>query len=283
MSRQMIGKNSASLGLPSRTLLSIATVLMSSAIAPSASLAFSFAGSISSFNLNNFSHQADSTLTSTIANSFTFANIGSSSNAISQADAIFMNPPGGGSFAGNLAVTTASGQGSEFEAIAEAEAKVVGNFLIEESQTFSFDFSGALQLDTSIDHPNFERAKASGDIILLLVDSTDAENIIFLDYFNLSGNLATVGSNDFLIQNQTSNFQLNTFTEHTSFGGLQELAFGEVAGYFEKSFDSPTQLTLVEVKANLVAVKTPEPMNGLVAIVGLAGFAVRRHKQKSMK
>jgi len=111
-SRQTLSKNSVALGLPSRVLFGIATLLISPAIAPEESLAFSWADSTAMFNFNNFSHQANSAFTETITDSFTWADIGSYSNALSQGNAVFINPPNSESLAVNSAVSMAWGVGT---------------------------------------------------------------------------------------------------------------------------------------------------------------------------
>lgn len=53
-------------------------------------------------------------------------------------------------------------------------AEVIGyNFLIGDGETFSFDFQGFLDLETSIDELQTESASAAGTLSLELYDSTN--------------------------------------------------------------------------------------------------------------
>jgi hypothetical protein len=108
-----------------------------------------------------------------------------------------------------------------------------------------------------------------------------------LDYFTLSGNLATMSSNDSLNYEISNNFTLNSskIALETSFGEQKETAKASTQGIFSRNFDVLTNLTLVEAKtnqaevnANRGSVSVPEPSNilGLLLCVTGMGYRITR-------
>lgn len=169
-------------------------------------------------------------------------------------------------YAYNESLSTAYGNGNSYLGLARSAAGIIGyNFVVGSGETFSFDFTGLLNLETSIDNPSFESASASGNVSFQLYDSISHS---LIDFFSVGGNLDTVGNNDFLGYGKSSSINLNTQGTSfvNSFGGIQESAKASFKGNYSRTFDRLTYLTLVEVKTNQVSVKAPEPSTTLALL-----------------
>ncbi|AOY78563.1 hypothetical protein BJP36_00375 [Moorena producens JHB] len=250
-----------------KKLLLLATVT-GSVLAAAPSLAATFALSKGSFDLRNFS--TDPLEVVTLAEADTFV-ISSGGEVIAEANAestFTPDSPDPLKRARNKSLSTAEGEGSNYRGVAESFAGLIGyNFFVDAGETFSFDFNGFLDLITLIDNPPAESASAEGTVTLELYHSNDLSTPI--DFFTLSGNLETLGYDDFLVSAHSDNvFADNDFTK--LFGGTEEFALADVQGYYERTFETATYLTLVEAKTNKVTVKAPEASN----LLGLLFFGL---------
>lgn len=267
------------LRLTNHLLCFITPILSGSVLTTLPSLAATLASSEATVNIGHFSHNPWEVRTLTDANTFTLAP--SSGSVTAQADAnatANFDPndlPEGFS---NFSLSRTSGQGSTYLGQAQSLAAVIGyDFLVEKGETFYFDFDAFLNLETSIDKPQFEAASAAGELSFELRDSTNGS---VLDYFALAGNLTTPGVSDFIDFEKSTNITFNptkTFL-NKSFGGTQEVANASVNGRFSRSFNSLTYLTLVEVKTNEATVKAPESSSIIAllffCLIGV-GYGVR--------
>ncbi|NEO08203.1 MAG: hypothetical protein F6K51_22625 [Moorea sp. SIO3I8] len=249
-----------------KKLLLFATVT-GSVLAAAPSLAATFALSKGSFDFN-FSTDPLEVVTLTEADTFV---ISSGGDVIAEANAVStFNPdsPNPLKRARNKSLSTAEGEGSNYRGVAESFAGLIGyNFFVDAGETFSFDFNGFLDLITMIDNPPAESASAEGTVVFELYDSNDLSTPI--DFFALSGNLETLGYDDFLVSAHSDNvFAYNDFTK--LFGGTEEFALADVQGYYERTFETATYLTLVEAKTNKAIVKAPESSN----LLGLLFFGL---------
>ncbi|NES84340.1 MAG: hypothetical protein F6K10_24640 [Moorea sp. SIO2B7] len=239
-----------------------------SVLAAAPSLAATFALSKGSFDFRNFSTDPLEVVTMSEADTFVISTGG---EVIVEANAESnFNPdsPDPLQRARNKSLSTAEGEGSNYRGIAESFAGLIGyNFFVDAGETFSFDFNGFLDLITMIDNPPAESASAEGTVVFELYDTNDLSTPI--DFFALSGNLETLGYDDFLVSAHSDNvFAYNDFTK--LFGGTEEFALADVQGYYERTFETATYLTLVEVKTNKVTVKAPESSN----LLGLLFFGL---------
>lgn len=266
--------------LAKRGLLAIAPFIATSAIATSPALGATFAFSEASALLDDFSHRPHSTHTFAGTNALTIAGLGSSVTALGQANAILANSPTQEPFAGNFSSSLALGEGHDYRGLAQSEARIVGNFFVEENQSFSFDFYGFLNMATAIDNPIGESATATGNIFLGLFDSTNLESVTLLDYLSLSGHLATAADTDFL-NYENSDAIAADYSSKTAFGGTEEFASVSVNGSLQRYFSSRTHLTLIEFKATQVAVKAPEPGFTLGFIALGIGVVLKSKNKKS--
>lgn len=247
----------------------------------SPSLAATLGNSEAIVQIGNFSHDPSEVLilAETYANT-----VASNSLVTAEAvnDLIVVDTP---FYTDNSSSSTTNGDGSQYFGLAESRAAIVGyNFLVNSGETFSFDFNAALNLATSIDNPEFEAAKATSDISLKLYETSNQDNWICLDWFTLSGNLATMGNNDFLNYKNSNGFTLNLSETDlgTSFRKQQERAQASTGGIFSRTFDVLTNLTLVEVKTSRAevnaqegSVSVPEPSSILGLLLCIIGMGYR--------
>jgi len=141
---------------------------------------------------------------------------------------------------------------------AQSEVTLQGVFDIEAGSNFSFDFFGNLALETSIDNPFQESARASGDVLFALIDTSNNQT---LDFFSLEGNVNTPGDNDFIVYNKSENvfLQDNVTITDFDFGGNEEFAEAIIFGSYKRYFATDTTLALVEVKRTKAVASVPEP------------------------
>lgn len=131
---------------------------LSIGIAPSS--AAIIAGSAAEVSMDNFSHRPTDTGTFTNTSTKAITNEGiviSEANA----NAVFVSNCQQ-LFAANLSESTVKGDGSEYSGLAQSQAAVVGDFSIDAKETFSFTVQAILNLFTSVDNRQSERASAKG-------------------------------------------------------------------------------------------------------------------------
>ncbi|MEG4408758.1 PEP-CTERM sorting domain-containing protein [Microcoleus sp. MON2_D5] len=252
-------------------------------IAPSS--AAIIAGSAAEVTIDDFSHRPTGTGTFTNTNTETRATRGfviSKANA----DAAFISNCHE-LLAANLSQSGVIGTGNNYSGLAKSQAAVIGDFSIKAKETFSFTVQTILHLLTSVTNPQSERASATGSISFALIDTVSN---ILLDSFqfgiglhsfkapelslsyNLAGNFNPTQINfAFLAQGNTTSLSLYT------------------SGVYSRTFDSTTNLKLVEVKNNIAGaqaqpVPQAEPVPEPTTILGTAmffGFLTKRRKLKN--
>jgi len=255
----------------------LATPLVTSlsvGIAPSS--AATIAGSAAEVAIDNFSHTPTYTGTSTNTNTQAIANSGA---VISQANAeAFFISNCHELLAANLSQSEVIGSGNNYSGLAQSQAAVIGDFFIDAEETFSFTFQTFLALLTSVDNPQSERARANGSISFWVINTVTN---ILLDSFQFAIGL-----------DSSSGFYANAFVSNSfkptqiNFNFLaQESAATSLlyaSGVYSRTFNSPTNLTLVEVKNNIAkteAVPEPSTVLGTAIFLGLF-FSSSKHKKK---
>lgn len=166
-----------------------------------------------------------------------------------------------------------------------SEASVVGDFLVDGSRdtpvAFSFDFLASLSTFGQVDSSVTEQASASASVVWALVERSNAQTSI-LDAFSLSAAVDTASDRDFLSLETTPNVDLSAALPllANSFGGSSESAAAVVSGRYQRRFDEPRSLQLVEVKqGHASATAVPEPST-ILASVGLGLAILRRAQQR---
>lgn len=241
--------------------------------APSQAATFAYSGG--DFNFTNINQTPLGIGTQTNTDTLAIGN-GGNVDTFAQAGAVFLVSPPKASTSG---LSVALGENKDYLGEAESQSKVIGNFVVEANTPFSFDFTANLDLETSIDNPPAENARAAGDISFKLIDTTD-ESV--LDFFSLTGNLATQGDNDFIAYQKSDNVTVRELAVPASeFGGNQEYATASIGGSLQRSFTNKTNLALVQVKSNRTRVTAPEPSSILAllccgSVIGLIANTKRK-------
>ncbi|MBD0261537.1 MAG: hypothetical protein ICV78_02135 [Tolypothrix sp. Co-bin9] len=256
-------------------VLFVTPLLASSALVTAPSQAATFAYSEGNFNFTNINKTPLTFGTYTDTNTIAIANGGMVDTlALAKANFLALSPK-----ASTSSLSLAWGEGRDYLAQAESEARVIGKFVIDANTPFSFNFTTDLNLETSIDNPRAESARAAGDTYFALID-TDNESI--LDFFSLMGNLNTLGDNDFIEFQKSDNVTLNNPVITSNFGGIQESATASIQGFLQRSFANKTNLALVEVKRNQATVKVPEPSINLALLLGFGVIAFARKAKRKV-
>lgn len=253
--------------------IQLTTPLIAISVLASPSQAATLALSNGALEFTNFTQSPLNIGTQTNTNTLTVAKNGIV-QAQAIADALFISAP---PEATDVSLSQAWGEGRDYLGLAQSEASVIGDFVVDADTPFSFNFQAALNLKTSIDNPPHENARAGGDISFVLFDKT---NQSVLDFFSLEGNLTTPGDNDFVALQKSDNIALSVPSLDSEFGGNQEFATALVKGSLQRSFAQKTDLTLIEVKTNQARVQAPEPSTTLALLLscGAIGIAAIRRR-----
>jgi hypothetical protein len=242
----------------------------------SPSYATTFALSEGKFKFVDFNQIPEDVFTNTNTNTVAVdSNGNATTNANANAEAIFNTVAFEASKASNLSRSTALGAGKNYLGLAESVADLKGIFKIAENTTFSFEFTADLNLETSIDNPGVESAKANGNIFLGLFDAD--KNTLF-DSFYLGAGLNTPSDVDFLNFDISKNFSIKNSVTAISTGSKKESARASIEGFFKRTFTKKTNLALVEFKKNETRVSVPEASSfiALLFYSGIASISLKR-------
>ncbi|NJP10807.1 MAG: PEP-CTERM sorting domain-containing protein [Leptolyngbyaceae cyanobacterium RU_5_1] len=253
--------------------LLIAPLITSSAIvlSPNQANAATLALSENHIEFSGFNFSPESTGTFTNTNATVVSNsefVRADANALAF---LSSNPPRGESFS----IAQVLGDGAEYAGLATGEASLVGQFSVQNQ--FSFNFKALLNLKTFVDDSATETARAGGELFFALFADNDLGNPI--DVFSVRGFLDTPGNQDNFGLNVGSNVSLSQ-NLNGSFGGNTESIFALFQGSYQRAFDAPKQLTLVQGQfssASTAAVPEPTTIVG-VLLTGVAGMALKRKK-----
>ncbi|MBA3920957.1 MAG: hypothetical protein H0X31_04280 [Nostocaceae cyanobacterium] len=247
---------------PWRFLLFFTPLITSSAFFTSSSQAATLAFSDSNLEFTNFSQSPVRVQTSADTNAITIAKSGMV-DAIANATANFLVAP---PTASNSSLSIAFGEGQDYLGQAESQAIVIGDFLVDPDKTFSFDFTTDLSLQTALDNPTEEKARATGNTFFVLLDTNNKDKESIIDFFDLMGNIMTPSNGNFIAEQQSENITLSDKSIKSNFGGNQESATAQVSGSLKRYFTNQTNLSLVEIKRNRAIVVTPEPSSNIALL-----------------
>lgn len=229
------------------------------------------AGSEAKVTIGNFSHRPneDGTFTSTYTE--TTANSGS---VISQANAeAFVISNVRVLLAADLSQSKVQGDGSNYSGLAQSQAIVIGDFDIDAEETFSFNFQTVLKLLTVVDNRQFERASARGSISFGLINTVTSS---LLDSFQLASGLDS-SSGLYLDLSASNSFNPTAINLNFLPEGSAVKSLLYTSGVYSRTFDSATNLRLVEVNNNIAeAEAVPEPSTLLGTAILLGLFVSRR-------
>ncbi|PSB30521.1 hypothetical protein C7B82_08720 [Stenomitos frigidus ULC18] len=204
------------------------------------------------------------------------------------ADALFLTDAlnQSSSRASGSSSSVVSGSGNSYFGFAQSIAQVVGySFQIGHGETFSFDFTNSLNLQTAIDQPGIETATAIGTIGLGLFDAADPNNLTLLDFLTIAGSLGTPGNSNALTVDQSAGITFSTRQTalNSALDGKQASASASVQGSLSHFFANPTSLLLVEYGSNQAAAAVPEPSNVLASLVCLGLLGLRFWRKPKLK
>lgn len=239
--------------------------------------AASIAFSQISTQLDNFSHQPNTTQTFTDTTTNAIALTNSSSSSIAQAEANFFVEP---TLTVGEILSVATGEGSNYFSSAQSEAQIVGDFAVESGDIFSFEFSAAINSLTLVDNLSAnESATAAGELSFLLVDTLNP-NLVY-DSFLLTFNSSLPDASNLLNVQTSENFLLASSSLSSSSELTKNVSNAVLQGSFSYQFDNSTNVSLVQNKINKgsVAVPEPEALLGSLFFVGLIAMKYRNRKQ----
>ena len=287
------------LGFTQRFFLLVTPLIATSSLVTSPTQAATLSLSQGEFSLKNFTLEPEVTATVNNANTSTIAKDGEVSATNNAKIDFLLEPPK----VINKSLSQAFGQNKNYLGLANAEGKVLGNFFVDAGDSFSVDFTAFLYLETSIDKPAAENARASADISFLLFDTTDITdpNLLDdffdqllsdatpnikktpLDFFYLNANLNSFKDNDFITSKKSEYFTLSKQDTQFNFGGNAEFATALFTGSLKRSFANPTNLTFIQVRRSQVKVSVPEPStsSALLFLCALVAVATKAKLKKT--
>lgn len=247
------------LKLAQRLFLCITPLVAGSLVATLPSSAATLSYSEGNTKYSNFSHNPLSVWTENSPNT-----VGSTNNGQvvtkSETEATFNLEASSPSTtrASSRAVSTVEGNSNnDYAETAKSSTNLFGyQFEVGAGETFSFNFSGFLSLNTSVDYEP-EAASAFGLIGFQLFDGNDMENP--LGFLTITGNLNSLDNSDFLDVYKSSDITFNpTETNYTAnFGGNKETANTQFTGQFSRLFERATTLVMREFKSNSAGASCP--------------------------
>lgn len=258
-------------------LLGATSIVTSCTLAIAPSFAATFAKSFAGASSWDFSHTPDQELyTFTDTDTLALAWNGEvNAQADAQAEAQIFEDRGFEAW--NVTYSQADGIGKSYlgTAKSQAEAKAY-NFSVKSGETFSFNWESFLQLETSIDNPGVEKARALGQISFKIFDQ-DTNKL--LDSFKVLGKLKTDGLADTYTATGSSHFTSSPEAELIQFGGAEELLLSHLTGTYSRQFNRDMNLRFEEVKFTHANVSVPEPTSTL-ALWGLGALGLGLKKNK---
>lgn len=173
-------------------------------------------------------------------------------NAIGNARVSFSNDPTFSSLFTNATVTGSDGQ---FTGNSNTETKVVASFTVGADQLFSFDFSANLALTAKeVENSDVEYNKAQSKSTFLVLDTTNPNNPVVIDYFGVQGKLVSSNQLGNLTFSRSRNVTIDSRNKSYDIDGNNGSDFvnGSAVGTYQRTFNSDTNLTIVEINTSNV-------------------------------
>ena len=249
--------------------------------APSASVGQSvtFALSYGDLFLTNFSQKFSSVDSDNQANTSASAD---GTTATVHNDAVVET---GETEALTFATSSAYGENKNYFGFAETHAIIVGNFFVDAGKFLSFNFTSALDLETSIYAPQrIESVSAFRDISFALYDTSDVPERKLKDFltnllsepnsikksrlvfFSVSGKLNSSGKDNFLKSQKSDNVTFSTEFKDSNVEGNQKFASTFIRGSVKHSFNNQANVTLVALRTGEARVAAPESSRSLTLL-----------------
>jgi hypothetical protein len=273
-------------GAKASTAVSLSVVSLFSILSAQPAQAIALSQSIGEFFFSNFSRRPVSTDSSVFTSTLTTGQTtGSDTEAIADADAAFETLPKPQAFNNvfSSAITDATGS-----ALAESEAGIIGSFLIGAGETFSFNFSGFVDLLTFTEQPSdFATAALETRYSIFSEGDAPSSEPLELDFFSLFAEVSTPDGVDNVevLNSQAVTLDQLDILNDTGAAKTAESISVEVSGRYERFFDQPTTLTLAELKLGTAFSQSPDaadvpesssPWVWLLGIGAAIAFSQRR-------
>lgn len=245
---------------------------------PSQAVTFALSGAQT--EVMNFSVTPSSVNTTTDTDTFVISVGSGSAVAEALADAEFTLEEGD-----NFSLSQATGDGSNYLAIANSEASLIGRFLLNAQDVFSFDFISELVLETFVENPKTETATAFGEIQFQIIDNSTQT---LIDTFGLFGQSFAPSSTGFPNFQPFATGSLSTSleVESRSDDNSQFLA-ALLSGTYSRQFDNAADISLFEIKTNQAAVQqvpVPSAALGILAFsFCMLGCTQTKRKQEKLQ
>lgn len=184
-----------------------------------------------------------------------------------------------------FATSSAYGENKNYFALAETHAIIVGNFFVDAGKTLSFNFTSALDIETSIEAPQkIEKTSAIREISFSLYDTSNIREANLKDflakllsepnsikksplaYFSLSANLNTSDKDNFLKSKKSDNVTISNELKDSDFEGNQKFASTFIRGSVKHSFNNQANVTLIALRTGEARVAAPESSRRLTLL-----------------
>ncbi len=198
----------------------------------------------------NYSQSPSGTLTNAQTETLVKGGVGV---AIAEAQAIFFNNDP--TFSSLFTDASVIGLDGQFTGSADSQTKVLASFAVGANQGFSFEFSADLALTAKeIENPKVEYNKAHSKTAFLVLDTTNINKPVVLDYFGLQGDLISSKKIGDLTLGSSRNVAINSRNKSSDIDGNNGSDFlnGSAVGTYQRNFIRNTNITVVEINISAV-------------------------------
>jgi serralysin len=172
--------------------------------------------------------------------------------ALAEAQAVFNTDP---TFSALFTNSAAVGGNGQFTSSADSQTKVLASFTVGANQTFSFNFSADLALKAKeIENPNVEYNFAQSKATFVVLDTTNPNKPVVLDYFGIEGDLISSKKTSDLKFSSSRNVTITSRNKTTDIDGNNGTDFlnGSAIGTYRQKFSRNTNITIVEINTSSV-------------------------------
>ncbi len=195
----------------------------------------------------SYSHSATNSLTSAQLTALVNGGVAS---AISNANVTFLTDS---TFTSLFTEVSGTGQsGTTYHVESQSQTQVIATFDVGANQTFSFDFNADIDLEAKEIETSAEANEANSKASFVVLNTSNVFQPEIIDYFGISGELISgdqiadveLGSSNHV------NFTSNQFIDIDGNNGVDSIDLNAFAGSYERTFNTPTRLTLVKLTAS---------------------------------
>lgn len=199
---------------------------------------------------SNYSQSPSGTLTDAQTNTLVKGGLGV---AIAEAKARFFKADT--TFSKLFTDASVIGLNGQFTGSSDSKTKVLANFRVDANQNFSFDFSANLVLKAKeIENSKVEYNKALSKTAFLVLDTTNPNKPIVLDYFGIQGKLISSNQIADLTLGNSRNVTINLRNKISEINGNNGSDFlnDSTIGTYHRNFTRNSNITVVEINTSSV-------------------------------